>query len=140
MRIPVPSGVTYLIRKDHIEITTQQAALNELGIKSTSPLEGFMPPLVWEDFEEQPLKLALRSMSNNSGRNIVLDPRVGEKVQTAVTARLMNVPVGTAVRILADMADLQVVALDNVLYVTTPQNAARLEVQQNVPHVGSPKK
>jgi hypothetical protein len=137
-RVPVPSGATFLIREDYIEITTQYAARVEMGIKSENPLaldgpvppEG-LPPLVWEDFEEQPLKLALRSVSNNTGWNIVLDPRAGEKAQTAVTARLMNVPADTAVRILADMGDLQVVRLDNVLYVTTPQNAARLQAQQN---------
>ena len=95
---------------------------------------------MWEDFEEQPLKLALRSVSNKTGSNIVLDPRAGEKAQTAVTARLMNVPVDTAVRILADMADLQVVRLDNVLYVTTRENAARLQAQRNAPPGGSPKK
>ena len=40
---------------------------------------------------------------------------------------MLNVPVDTAVRVLADMADLQPAFLDNVIYVTTRENAKRLE-------------
>jgi RNA polymerase sigma factor (sigma-70 family) len=126
-RIPNPSGATFLIRKDLIEITTQAAVRDELGIKGEGPL----PPLVSEEFEEEPLKLALRRVSDSTESNIVLNLRPADKAQTLVTARLMNVPVETAVRILADMAGLQVVRLDNVLYVTTPEHAARLQIQQN---------
>jgi hypothetical protein len=42
-----------------------------------------------------------------------------------VRARLYNVPVETAIQILADMADLAVVHLHNVYYVTTPENAKK---------------
>jgi hypothetical protein len=40
---------------------------------------------------------------------------------------LTNVPLDTAVQLLADMAELKVVHRDNVLYVTTPEHAAKLE-------------
>jgi hypothetical protein len=63
--------------------------------------------------------------------NVVLDPRAlaesGEKL--TVTARFHNVPVDTAVRILSNMADLQMVRLDNVLYITTPKRAAQLQAE-----------
>jgi hypothetical protein len=39
---------------------------------------------------------------------------------------LKNVPLGTAVQLLADLAELKAVQLDNAWYVTTPENAARL--------------
>jgi len=47
-----------------------------------------------------------------------------------VTATLNNVPIDTAVLILSDMADLRPVALDNVLYVTTSENAEYLRARQ----------
>ncbi len=52
-------------------------------------------------------------------------------------------PLDTAVRILADMADLQPVIMDNVIYVTTRENAVRLEAdhQKRQPAVeAQPKK
>ena len=58
---------------------------------------------------------------------MVLDARTEKKVEVEVTARLRNVPAQTAVRLLADMAGLEAVWVNNVLYVTTPENAAKLE-------------
>jgi hypothetical protein len=58
----------------------------------------------------------------------VIDSRTEEKAKTRVTATFHSVPVDTAVLILADMADLRAVALDNVLYVTTKENAEQLAV------------
>ena len=39
----------------------------------------------------------------------------------------MNTPLDTAVRLLAEMADLRVLHRDNVLFVTTPARATELE-------------
>jgi RNA polymerase sigma factor (sigma-70 family) len=120
-RVPVDSGATFLIRRDHIEITTQRALRTELGIE-----EGrYLYPLVWEILDEMPLKAALKKLSVASGISVVLDPRAADKATTKVSARLINVPTDTAVRLLADMADLQMVRLDNVFYVTTLENATR---------------
>ena len=56
----------------------------------------------------------------------VVDSRVEAKVVTKVSARLTNVPVDTAVRILCDMAGLSVVRIDNVFYVTSAENAQKV--------------
>ena len=42
----------------------------------------------------------------------------------------MNVPVETALKLIANMADLGVVQLDNVFYVTTPENAEKLSKEK----------
>jgi hypothetical protein len=57
---------------------------------------------------------------------VVLDARVEDKGALKVTALLRNVPVETAVEVLADMAGLAVVQRGNVLYVTSTENAAKL--------------
>ena len=112
---------TYLIRPEYIEVV---------------PLEGAYPaawkqrrdqaPTVQADFTGRPLDEALRELADASGINIVLDARAGEKAKTSITASLTNVPVDTAVLILADMADMRPVALDNVLYVTSKESAEQL--------------
>jgi hypothetical protein len=128
-RVPARSGATYLIRKDSVEITTQAAVRADLGMKEDEELL----PLVWKYFCEDPLAEALDTLSENSGYNVVLDPRVrGKTRDTVVTARLINVPVDTAVRIVADMAGLAVVRRDNIFYLTTPENARRM--REEAPH------
>ena len=47
-----------------------------------------------------------------------------------VTARLANVPVDTALRVLADMAGLKVVRMENVFYITSAENAEKLEKEK----------
>jgi RNA polymerase sigma factor (sigma-70 family) len=133
-RVPVPSGAVYLIRKDHIEITTENALRAELGRSLRSADESGkpadrLPPLVWEDFRNVTLEKALADLAEATDSNVVLDPRAEEK-PTKVSARLANVPLDTAVGILADLAGLGVVRLDNVLYVTSRDNAKRLKADR----------
>lgn len=85
-----------------------------------------LAPVVLADLTGRPLEEALRELADTSGINVVLDARAGGKAKTIVTASLNNVPIDTAVLILADMVDLRPVALDNVLYVTSKENAEQL--------------
>jgi RNA polymerase sigma factor (sigma-70 family) len=129
-RVPVPSGATYLIRKDHIEITTEDAVRRELHLPVPKRDENSLPlerlTLVWQDFKKVPLDRALADLAEDTNCNVVIDARVEEKTTVKVTARLANVPLDTAVAVLADMAGLEVVRMDNVLYVTSPESAAKL--------------
>jgi hypothetical protein len=70
----------------------------------------------------------------------VIDPRVGkEKASIPITAWLPNVPLETAVHLLADMGGLSVVRMDNVFYVTTPENAAKWKLRfKRTPPLKSP--
>jgi hypothetical protein len=78
-------------------------------------------------FAGRPINQALQELADRSGANIVLDNRLEEKATTQVSADLQAVPVQTVVRVLADMAGLRAVVLDNLIYVTSEQNAAKLE-------------
>jgi hypothetical protein len=125
-RVPAESGTTYLIRRDHIEITTGNAVRSELGIPEDRPLL----PLVWETFKETPLVETLPCLAEGSGYNVAADPHTGALLQTKITVQLNNVPIGTAVRLLASMAGLSVVRLDNVFFVTTAEKADGLREEQ----------
>jgi RNA polymerase sigma factor (sigma-70 family) len=133
-RVPSPSGATFVIRKDHIEITTQAAIRTELGMTEDRPLL----PLVYEEFEEKSLAAALKTLASASGMSVVLDGQAQPDTGLKVTADFHNVPVDTAVRVLADMAGLSMVRLDNVLYVTTREKAGQLQAEQK-PAAPAPK-
>lgn len=75
---------------------------------------------------EKPLTEVLRELAEVTGANIIVDARAKEKARAPVSANLQDAPLMTAVRVLADMAELKAVALDNILYVTTRDNAERL--------------
>ena len=61
-RVPAPSGATFLLRKGGIiEITTEAAVRRELGLPPATPdakgqIVERLPPLVWEAFNEAPLR------------------------------------------------------------------------------------
>jgi hypothetical protein len=125
-RVPSDSGATYLIRDRYIEITTVQALSKEVRGHNNGPLL----PLVNANIDRLLLSEALQLLAEQAGLNVVVDARAGEKAKAAVTARLRNVPLDTAVRLLANMAELKSVQIDNVLYVTTPDNAKALQEEQ----------
>jgi hypothetical protein len=119
---PVGLEATYMIRPDHIIITTRDKVLKEaLGGRLRNV------PLVSVVLDKCPLGEGLLELSASEGLNLLIDPRVDEKSRTAVSATLLNVPADTAIRVLTDMVDLQPAFLDNVIYVTTKDNAQRLE-------------
>jgi hypothetical protein len=122
IRVDVPSGATYLIHKGQILITTQAAASEEVLGDSQLPL----PPLIHRQMQKRLLRDALEEVAELTDANIVLDESVGEKAKETVTARFLNTPVETAVRILANKANLSMVRLENVLYVTTREKADEL--------------
>lgn len=113
---------TYLVRPDHVEIVPLEYGRPDFWKEKRE-----LAPTVDVDFAERPLGEALHELSDASGINVVLDSRAGDKAAMNVTARLDNVPIDTAVLILADMAGLRSVALDNVLYVTTTENAEQVK-------------
>ena len=108
----VSPSATYLVRPGHILVTT-----NDASRPNGQFIEG-------ASFVERPLDEALQELSELSGISIVLDPRVGAKGKTPITARFPSqTNVAQATRVLADMADLKAVMVDTTMYVTSRSNA-----------------
>jgi hypothetical protein len=76
---------------------------------------------------------AVKHLAADTGANVVLDPRLKEKANAAVTLKLDDVPLETAVRLLAEVADLGTVRMSNVLFVTTPERAEKLRPSADAP-------
>jgi hypothetical protein len=135
-RIPTTPGndAVFMVRRDgrsayRLEITTLPYLKTEVWGNS---FNGPLLPVVSADLANRPLSEALQELADRANYNIILDARAAEKGKTAVTARLLNVPLDTAVGMLADQADLKPFLIDNMLYVTTKENANRLEEQEKL--------
>jgi len=117
----------YVIRPDGVEITTQRAYRDEFfpGRKATNPSS-----LVYAVFDKVPLPEALAELGHTTGSNVILASRLGEAAETKITAELTGVPLDTAVVLLAEMADLKLVRLGNVYYVTSRERARLLETEE----------
>jgi hypothetical protein len=80
----------------------------------------------------------VKQLALDTGANVVVDPRLGEKAKKAVTLKLDDVPLETAVRLLAEVADLRAVRMSNVLFVTTPDKAKVLREDADGPTTPAP--
>jgi hypothetical protein len=117
---------TYAVREDHLEIVP--LPLVPTGPEGMLQVDRSVLPQVYAIFEKRPLDEALRELSDTAEITVVLNTaQAGERARAPVTATFKNVGVDTAVRLLADLADLKMVRLDNVLYVTTREGAALVE-------------
>lgn len=125
-RLPAPSGATFLVHNDHIEITTGTFQARAVW----GAYEGPHLPLINVVLDKKPLEDAVHELAELTDLNIVVDTRAGEKAKTPVSARFLNTPLDTALRLLTDMADLRSVHIDNVLYVTSKDNARVLREER----------
>jgi hypothetical protein len=104
------ADATYLVQAGHLLVTTSRDA---------SPRARF----VQASFANRPLDEALEELSDLTGVAIAVDPRVGGKGKTPVTARFPSeTNLAQIVRVLADMADLKAVVVDAMIYVTSRDN------------------
>jgi hypothetical protein len=126
-RVPTPSGTVFMVRPGHIEVTTGQAVRLQVWGKD---FKGPFLPLTHGNFQKTPLDKAFLELAEQSEYNILLDGRCKAKAKTRITASFLNLPLDTAVNLLADMAGLQIVFQDNAIYVTSPENALRMRGNQ----------
>ena len=129
--IPVPD-ITYLVRADHIEITTRDAAQQEAGLmeamdeaKASGEQAEIVRakarlnlPLVCVSAKEKPLSTILDELSAVYGLNIVVEPTAREPLKGPLTERLLNVPADTAIELLAGQAGLSVVRKGNTFRIS----------------------
>lgn len=138
------TNATYVIRRDSIEITTLTFKMYEFyrhrvaqdhtppGINDDAAVpEGLNAsfrffPLVQAEFDKRPLEEAFKELADATESSVILDPRVSERAKP-VTATLINLPLDTAVEMLANMSGLSVLLRDRGLYVTTKANVDAMQ-------------
>jgi hypothetical protein len=78
-------------------------------------------------FERRSLSDALKELSDMTGVSVVLDAQKQPDSTIQLTADFRNVPLASAVRVLADMAGMKSVVMENMIYVTAHENAENMK-------------
>src|SRR5262249_49092080 len=129
VKLNVPGGVTFLVRKGSIEITTEEAVRIELGLPKSGTKKGrwVMPRLLYH-LEVTAMKFSdvCDKIADECEVSIVIDPRVKEKADTKIKATFRNAAFPTALDTLADMAGLAVTRKGNLYYVTMPEYVKKM--------------
>ncbi len=87
------------------------------------------------DLDKVDLAAALKKLSRETATNLMLDARVGKEAKAEVSLQLEDVPLETAVRLVAEMGGLKPVKVGNVLFVTTKALATDM---RNDPDLSQP--
>ncbi|MCS6865783.1 MAG: hypothetical protein RMJ56_14895 [Gemmataceae bacterium] len=85
------------------------------------------------DCDGTPFVAAVKQLAADNGVNIIVDPRLGEKANKAITIKLDDVTLESAVRLMAEVADLGTVRMGNVLFITTIERAEKLRPDSDGP-------
>jgi hypothetical protein len=115
-------GLTYAIVGDSVVVSTEEGA----AVRQVRQHVGV-------DFEQVEMAAALKKLSADTGVNLALDPRATKEADMKVSLWVEDVPLETAVRLLAEMAGLKPVRFGNVLFVTSKATAAELRQEATPP-------
>jgi hypothetical protein len=113
--------LSYVILEDGVLITSEDAAVHRQ-----------MRQRVSLDLTDVPLKKAARELARNHGVSLVIDPKVAKDTDTSVSLQVDDTTLETALRLMAEMADLKAVRMGNVIMITTETRAKKIrEEEQN---------
>lgn len=116
-------NATYWLRAGQVLVTTHDKASSSFFLQTQIDAV---------NINQRPLTQALDELAEWSGTTILVDRRVWQKAQVRVTAKLSFFQLETAVRLLTDMAGLKPVVVDNVIYVTSPENAEHFKEKTTI--------
>jgi hypothetical protein len=123
-RVPVEGGATFVVDHGTVQLTTVAAQRARIWGKD---YRGPYLPLIQANFERVPLTDALEDIARQGNVTLIVSDVLADKMRTPITTQLINAPLDTAALMLADIADCRPVFKDNLLYITTRDNAKRLE-------------
>jgi hypothetical protein len=115
------SNATFLVFRDHVLVTTV----------SRSGIESLLLQKVSGVYENRPLVQLLSDLGEKTGVTIVVDKRVGDKANSPISVTFQrDLTLAGALRVVTELADVKVVLLDGVLFVTTAAHAEELRKEQ----------
>jgi hypothetical protein len=115
----------YAVIGDTVLITTEEMAMHRQ-----------MRQRVSVDADNLPVAKALKQLARETGTNVLVDARVSKEAQAPVTLQVDDVPLDTAVKLLAHLSGLRTVRVGNVLFVTNKETAE--EMRQDPDLTGPP--
>jgi hypothetical protein len=114
---------TFVIRKGYIEIVTEK--------RNTSAYFLYQPCIL-AIFQKRPVPEVLQELSNQTGLTIHLDPNIGDKANTLISATFRNCSLEDALVTVTEMAQLKYVVYERSIFVTTPDRAKVLEKEERI--------
>jgi hypothetical protein len=129
MRLPLGTILDdVLARIDPIEAMGTYLVVNgRLEIVPRPKPETLFARRVSAEFTKRPLQTVVQELTDQTGVVVLLDPTIKAQALEAVSGLFVRTPLRTVVRILARQAALEVVPLDNVLYLTDHATAEALK-------------
>ena len=132
--LPLDAHITYLVRADHIAITSheqaskvsglqeafEQAKVSKDAAKLVRAEARLKLPLVCIDAKERSLSAVLEDLRRVYGVNIVVPQGARENANSIITMRLLNVPIDTALEVLGPW---KVIRKGNVFILTAEAGA-----------------
>ncbi len=116
-----PYDLTFVVLGDSILVTTEDAATaRQMGQR------------VGVHLDKVEFAAALKQLSRDTGVNLPLDPRAEKEASAKVSLDLEDVPLETAVRLLAEIAGLKPVRVGNTLFVTRKEVAAAMRADPDL--------
>ena len=85
------------------------------------------------DADGKTLAETLKELADETGANVVVDPRAKKLADEKITFKLEDAPLESAVRLAADVGGLAVIRMGNVLFVTTEARADKLRPDADRP-------
>jgi hypothetical protein len=119
--IVAPYGLSYAPVGDSVVITTEDMAMLRQ-----------MRQRVSVDLSKVEFTAALKQLAKETATNLILDSRAEKDANAKVSLQLEDVPLDTAVRLLAEMAGLKPVRVGNVLFVTKKEIAAEMRQDPDI--------
>jgi hypothetical protein len=120
-------NLSYAVVGETVQITSEEVAMFKQ-----------MHQHVNVDMDKVPLAAGLKQLAKDTATNLLLDSRIQKEAQTPVTLQLEDVPLETAVRLMAEMAALKPVRVGNVLFVTSKATAAEIKADVEGQQQGQP--
>jgi hypothetical protein len=108
-------SLAYAIIGDSVLITSEEMAVYRQ-----------LKQRVSVDLDRVQMEKALKGLARETATNLLVDARAQKESQSPVTLQLDDVPLETAVRLIAEGAGLKPVRLGNVVLVTTKAHAVEL--------------
>lgn len=121
--------LTYIVQDNALLVTTEEMALfRQLGQRVSVDIDGV------------PFKKAVRDLARSHGINLVIDPALAKQMDTPVSLQVDNTGIETAIRLLAEIASVKAVRMDNVIFVTNADKAKKIrdEEQHQLEIPGNP--
>lgn len=82
------------------------------------------------NLEDVPAKKAIRDLARANGINLVIDPKVMKQIDAPVSLQVDNTGIETAVRLLAELANLKAVRMGNVMFITSEEKAKKIRDEE----------